>query len=71
MPTNKPRHRWWSHVLAVVRSQNGELVEDVVHRQTVEGDARTDHGPIVDVTSLPEPTVEAPEDLKPGALRRD
>jgi hypothetical protein len=37
-----------SHLIAVVRTGNGELVEDVVHRHAIEEDGGTAHGTVVD-----------------------
>jgi len=63
--------RWITHFLAVIRSQNGELVEDVVHRHEIDGEGRTAHGDVIDIGPVPEPGVDAPEDLFPGALPRE
>jgi len=58
---------WFSHLIAVVRTQNGELTEDVVHRDVVEdGAAETPHGPIVDTMPLADPSPDESESRRGG-----
>ena len=51
----------------VVKTQNGELTKDVVHRDVVEaGAAETPHGPIVDTVPLTEQAPDEPEPRRSG-----
>jgi hypothetical protein len=66
-----PRKFSLSHLIAVVRTGNGELVEDVVHRHAIEEDGGTPHGTVVDAGPMPEAEGRShPTDPHPGTLPR-
>lgn len=75
-PTEDGEEAPASHHIAVVKQANGELVEDVVPRHVVEGDAddRSDgaDGPlIVDASPMPETERPHPEAPLPSTIPRE
>ena len=50
-----PRKFSLSHLIAVIRTGNGELVEDVVHHRAVDQDEQSPHGTVVDAGPIPRP----------------
>jgi hypothetical protein len=66
-----PKPKWLTHVIAVVRSPNGELVEDVVHKDVLQSDRpETPHGEILDANPSEDSGVPSPDELQPGTIQR-